>query len=869
MSLAPSLCRARFALSAALVLASLAAGGAASAQSAHRGALDARVPMLFAARAARGTTLPVFAPSRAFEQSGRAPLLVHFRRDPSPEELARWEELGADVGRKLASGAVKVTATEEALAAMEHDGVLLRVSVDLAPRFVHQPLDLARSETGVTAGVATYRKQTKKYLGGAGILVGDIDTSCDIYHPAFFKPGPPVAWVDVDGDGALTVGVDGVDLDHDGTIQPPEVLRQLDGRATMLFGGSNDQYGTGDAAFNPGWDYLWLDTNGDGRRNVGPEVEGAEALAGLGEPTFAADDVDGDGKLRLPERLVPLAEPKFRAIQHFGKVYERGKNLATYKPVSAGDDAGHATAMLGAVAGGQPGISRWLGFAPDAEIVLATSSDFLASLTDKLQWLVDQGADVVNTEFGDFGTSPSDGSTEFEQLVDAVVAQGVVVTSPAGNLGYSKKHAFATIPAVSAATSYDNGIALEDPAGEVSMSITWREGNVAVGGSITTTDGDVIDLSVDESNGLTAKGRHFSVVHGTTPKNAGYLLVVIQGALPATGTAIALKTTSAESATASLYMSDDVSSWSGGANFVEGDVEGCMNSPAFAEGAIAISAYALHVGAGFSPYPDKAGALRGFSGRGPDLWGGPGIDLAGPDNGVSASPDHYTSGGKVADGVVVHWAESGGTSGAGASVAGAVALMKQATGLEGTKLRDAVVAAARTDAQTKAGTEAMWGKGKLGIGIEPAPGAAPTATLGAPAKAAVGAPVELEAQVADDGDLASVQARWDFGYDGTWDVDWQPGTKASTAMTAGSLDVKVEVMDADGWIAAATGRILEGEPEPQGTGGGGAGGGGTKAAASDDGGCGCRTSTSDAPAGTTVLASLALLASLRRRRRPA
>jgi MYXO-CTERM domain-containing protein len=328
--------------------------------------------------------------------------------------------------------------------------------------------------------------------------------------------------------------------------------------------------------------------------------------------------------------------------------------------------------------------------------------------------------------------------------------------------------------------------------------------------------------------------------------------------LPGSGSTFELRTTGDSSTEAVLYAIDSETGWAGGAGFSDSTVAGCMNAPAFAQNTIAVSAYALHVGAPFSPYPEMAGELRGFSGRGPDLWGDPGIDIAAPDNPVVASPDSYNAG--VGEGLLVHWSEFGGTSGAGAVTGGLSALVKQANPeLSGLQLRAAILAGARSDGQVGAADE--WGAGKLGLDLAAAPGAPPTAVLKAPATMAPGHAIELAVELADDGDTALARTRWDFDYDGVWDSDWQDGLTTSTTMPEGvdHLDVKVEAMDADGWVAAAVARIGLGEPpEPNDP----AGQGNDSAEA----GCGCRTAGAPSRSSAALLlACLAALAFTRRR----
>jgi MYXO-CTERM domain-containing protein len=815
---------------AALTLASLPLAAA----DAEASPIDGRVRMLFERRARNGDTLPIFRRSERFESTGMAPVVLRWKQTPSPAQLASYEALGLVVKRRIASGAWLADAREEALAAMQSDGLLGRVTVDLPPAIIAQPLQAAREELWVGAVAAAQRKATGGELDGTGIVIGDFDSEVDLYHPAFFRAGLPAAWTDVDGDGVLTPGVDGFDWSGDGLIEPTEVLWLLDGRASRLFGDESEtHYGTDDASYNPSWDYLYLDLSLDGRRNAGPSLPDVDSLINLGEPMFVADDVNRDGVIAFPEKVVPLGESKFKAVLDGGESYVRGVNLGQYDPYALAGDPSHATSMLGASAGGQPGYSRWLGLAPNAELVTATREAlFGPSLVGAMQWLADEGADVINTELGYWGLVPADGSSELELLIDALVQQGVVVVSPAGNLGSSGKHARAVIPANGGAP-YTNEVVMQSIPNFIGLSVTWREGGEPITGSFSTADGDVVDLSVDEPSGNAASGRFYSVVQGTTSKGAGYLLMSMNGApFPAGGNDLVLQSGSGSSLNAALFIIDDVSSWAGGSNFADFDVAGCMNPPALSVETLAISAYALNVGSDFAPYSEDMGELRAFSGRGPDLWGDPGIDIAAPDNPITARAESWSGG--MPEGLYTRYTETGGTSGAGAIATGAVALIKQATGLEGAALRDAVLAAARgDDPQVVAGPVDHWGAGKLGLGLSLAPGGPPVVQGVDPITPPPDVENPLVAVVVDDADLTAARSRWDFNYDGIWDTEWIDGLAVPFVYPAGtaSVVVKVEVMDADGWTAAGLVTLTEGAPLPEQKDGDGA--------AQEDDGCGC------------------------------
>src|SRR5262245_54824184 len=103
-----------YGLAGCVGLALVLGDGIASAQTHPASAsIGARVPMLFGYRNQTGATLPLFRASPELEATGLAPLLVRFRRAPTPAELAKYRSLGFRMGRQLASGAVEVRARED------------------------------------------------------------------------------------------------------------------------------------------------------------------------------------------------------------------------------------------------------------------------------------------------------------------------------------------------------------------------------------------------------------------------------------------------------------------------------------------------------------------------------------------------------------------------------------------------------------------------------------------------------------------------------------------------------------------------------------------------------------------------------------
>lgn len=778
------------------------------AQASPRPRLEPRVAQLFAHRDQRGETLPLYQRSAEFERTGIAPLLLRFSRALTEAERASLSASGVELGSAILSGAVRARAPAGALttlSAFVQSGLLTRVSVALPPALVARPLDAARTELALRAGLAARRLVDGSALNGRGVVIGDLDGSVDVLHPALFHAGPPIAWVDVDGDGLLRPDIDGVDVDGDGSISPGETFRLLDGRARSLFASEGTIAGTDSASFDPGWDYLFLDRDGDGRRSAGRDVEGADALGALGEPVYVADDVDGDGVLSPRERVLPLGSSKVRAVRRAGEVFSRGVNLAAYDFTLDGAAAlAHGTSIAGALAGGQPGVSRFLGYAPASDLVIATFGADAEPLTDKLAWLHEQAPDILLTEIGFWGTEPSDGSTELELMLDAMAAQGVLVVSPTGNLASSKKHQRVTLSSealVSIPLHRDS-----NAPSQLAVSITWRDGDVTLEGALELGNGEAIELGAAPSSGKLTSGRAYVVSSSVTPKGSGFAIVSVAGkapVIPESGARLMLRfMPGAAASDAALFVVDDVGGWSAGVQLEGGHAAGSMVSPSHAAGVLTVGAYALHDGPDFS-FASSAvhGALRAFSGQGPSLLEGRGVDLVAPDNPIVAASDGAGAA------LFCPYTEAGGTSAAATAVAGLAALLKQEDpSRQGPELRSALLSRAERDAQVLAGPPDAWGAGKVRLGAPFAKGASPRVRLDGPLRAAPGDEVLVSPIVEDD--QPGTRVRWDLGYDGVWDTPFEdPSPRALLMPDASELALKIEALDTDGWAAVASLRI--------------------------------------------------------------
>ncbi|MCK5303096.1 MAG: S8 family serine peptidase, partial [Candidatus Thorarchaeota archaeon] len=266
-------------------------------------------------------------------------------------------------------------------------------------------------------------------ITGEGLLIADLDSGIDWNHPdLWFADGGEYNWYEIIVDGAPTNGTDFIDLNNDTIRQPGERLYYLD----------FDNSGIFDTAM----EWIWAD-------NVSQNAE-----PDIGEPFFVVNDTNDNGQLDVGEKLIMLSTPKTKYIVEGDgtpsrniQVWDRSVNLTT----STHDDPdGHGTAVAGILLGGQIGHRKYVGVAPDSELmmikVLGQSYDWL-TIEEGLTWAYNHGADVILIEIGSWTYHYLDGSSASESLIDTIVANGVPVIAPSGNLGGKDKHAlFSTSP---------------------------------------------------------------------------------------------------------------------------------------------------------------------------------------------------------------------------------------------------------------------------------------------------------------------------------------------------------------------------------------------------------------------------------------
>jgi len=806
-------------------------------------------------------------------------------------ELIRNGSHLARLGRVVAAHV-----TARGLERLTRAGYVTRVELDMVSP-LPPPLDTTPVEVGAHA-VWAAMDEAGLPISGAGVLIADIDSGIDPFHPAFFRAdGGYYDWIDVDGNGRFEPGVDAVDLNGNGEADAGESVGFWDGVAYDL-GQYSPILDTDNGRYDLGWDHLYVDTNDNGERDFGAEAGYGDDDPTYGEPLLVADDVNGNGQLDPGERLVALGTSKLRAFYGGGRTYERGEDLTE---VEVTNDGMHGTGVAGILVGGQRGFSKLVGIAPEAELIMANTYDpnnQSGDLVPLLTWAVQQGAQVMLHEYAPWTGNFLDGSSNHEYVMDQAADMGVAQVNPAGNLGGSKKANVVSVP-----TQGELDLSVFVPQAQypgegdyhyVQVSLLWRDPERDLHVRLVAPDQEAMDLGAD---GTGYNGEAFS--DGTTwvyawredsSRGTAKYDFWIFGQQGQSQVAIDRgtwmfqitdpDTPSADAPDLELfgYVSDDVSGWGVGAQFNQGVSERHLVCfPATADSAITVAAYTGHAGSPYSYSPEAHGELRRYSGRGVRIDGAPLMDIAAPDNPVtSLTRLDYGYGYDIGLGNYVVF---GGTSGAGPHVAGAAALMKQLyPDLDGLEVRQALKDGALVDAQVTGDASfdrtELWGAGKLRIyaalfGETPADNTPPTVTL-ADRTVTAGVPVRLVPEVQDAEDPSSdLQVRWDDGYDGTWDEG--PAVvgqgREVTFNDVGVVPVKVQVIDTGGLTAEAVARITVQEGATCDGGicpdGGPDAGPGVNPRSS---GCGCNTD-GGAPAAPLSLLLIALGLVIRRRRR--
>ena len=628
---------------------------------------------------------------------------------------------------------------------------------------------------------------------GEGMTILDIDSGIDVFHPHFFRADAGTyPWLDVDGNGVLDPGTDGIDLDGNGTLAANEVLHLIPATAFHYDWDAYDWLYVYDSGLlDPSRDWLYLDTNFDGARNRGAAEGFTEGDPGYGEPVFVPDDADGSFAIEGAERLLQLGSSVVVAVNTEERIYERGTDLIEYEIDQ--DDADHGAAVTGILAGGQlPRQRETHGLAPGAELLFAESSFTDAELAGVLMWAEGLGVDVVLHEYAPWVGFALDGTSAVEAMVDEQQARGITHVCPAGNLADAGKHA------VSVAADGAIDYAFEVPEGE-DFGYPWQYLWVEVHGDADTPEASSCTFTAPSGATYTANLQEFGTPvgeghslwssHTVTPRGRPWVTLNLWRSPDALEAGTwQLTCDVVGGATWHAFLYDYYSGWSRGVTFVDEVREATMGVPSTSDSCLAIGAVAGR----WADTAVSVGDLRTWSSRGPTVDGRRAIDLVAPDDPFAPHPSYPIAGWEGL------YSAFGGTSGASPHVAATAALIMQAEpDLTGLQVRERLM----DHAEAMAGEASEVGAGQLR--------AYQAWAASEPAAPPPDAQLMLEVHYLGSGDqctarlaatdpsLPGLVLSYDLDYDGTYEAEG-PDVDVTARLDEGPFAVRIEA-SLGGW----------------------------------------------------------------------
>ncbi|MFO0555264.1 MAG: S8 family serine peptidase [Polyangiaceae bacterium] len=674
-----------------------------------------------------------------------------------------------------------------------------RLSLDGRPFHVPHPLELTAS----LISVDDVQRQTDAAglpLRGAGITVCDVDAGAYPLHPMFFRAdGGYFDWTDENENGVLDPGVDTIDL---GT--GPVVIGKLNGIVSYYYSEA-PLFGTEDDATDLTYDYFYADDNGDGARNAGLDAGFTEATPTYGEQLLIADDVNGDGKLEVGEKLVALGTSKIKAFRLGSKTYRRGENLieAPWE-----DSMLHGVGATGVIAGGQPGLGKLVGMAPDADLIMATDNVGGREL-QMTNFCISEGARVVLHEYAPWITYHLDGSSALEQRIDETTAGNVAHINPAGNLSGSKK-GFERALTPGAA----NDITIDVPpinATYMIASFLWRDVTRDLTFSVKLPNGSTLDFGdAKAATQVNSDGLTFYVFREDSDRGTAkidlYAVVDTAAALPTDAWTVTLTDPDAGGAPVTVFgfVFDEVSGWGPGIAFPDDSTEDhLVGWPGTADHGMAIAAYTGH------DYNYPSGVRAPYSGRGFRIDDTKLMSISAPDN--PTVPGHFTD-------RELAYIVYGGTSGASPHVAGSAALYFQAhPDATGRDFKQAVEDHALVDEATGAVPNDDYGYGKLdtyaAVFGERAPESDAPKLDSLNIVVPIDEPTSVTIPATDDGPASELVLEVDRDYDGVYDETLDGGVLTLDYPEEGFHVLKLRATDATGRYAQALARVTVRTPE--------------------------------------------------------
>ena len=572
--------------------------------------------------------------------------------------------------------------------------IIARIEKTFKPALT-STLDVSNPQ--VQASLLWDRTVNDTNIDGTGVIVANIDTGIDIYHPAFFKPDAGIyEWLDTNDNGIFDKGVDHVDINKNGSADNNEILNFYDAAFRDPLNLMERQENVYDADI----DWLYNDINNNGVRDYGPSSGFSETDPSFGELIFVISDTNDNNLLDPGEKLTALGTSKILTIIDKKGIHHRGENLFT----NTGDSHNHGTGSSGII-GGQTFGRRLTGMAPGVEFICINHTE--VEVEENVLIAQELGADIFMYVFVSWVFQFLDGSSNLEIFISDLHKDNYPQFTASGNLAgpQRKKHALVSLEPRSEETiSFrvpDIGIK------NVIISILWFDKfflpsitlNLSAVNSLQITGdqeyhqfGDIEVISGDDES---PKGtKRMDIIITSEKSFSGDMSLVIQNK------------TRLSTHDIDAYIRDDVSDWMNGVqfqNFVTDD--GTVCSPGTSENDITVGAYDPR------GTRNEKGAINDFSSWGKTTDGRLAVDITAPGTlvySLSAHKSGITQPGGYMD--------YGGTSSSLPHVVGCAALIKQVMpDITSDKMAYIIFNYAQVDEFTGPVPNDIWGYGKIRI----------------------------------------------------------------------------------------------------------------------------------------------------------
>ncbi len=362
-----------------------------------------------------------------------------------------------------------------------------------------------------------------------------------------------------------------------------------------------------------------------------PEIR-ADEVHRAAAPPYPADGITGRGVvLGVIDTGIDITHPDFQdetGATRIDRIWDQRDSAGpspapfgygtewTAADIDAGlcrqrDDVGHGTHVAGIAAGNGRGtdspedLYRYVGVAPEADIIAVKAELSEARIIDAVSWIFDRAGDrpcVINMSIGS-QTGPHDGTTALDRALAALTGPGRLLVAAAGNEGGSEIHAGADL-APGETVDIEIGIypyfPLAGAANDYLELEAWYPGDSAIEFSFVSPNEETAGPSTPngERSWTTLDGTVY-VDHRRDPINGDYLALIdiydeIEDQAPAAGLwTVRARNTSAEDTRLDLWVSFDALGAIGANVFVADGMENAMlvDSPASSDSVLAVGAY--------------------------------------------------------------------------------------------------------------------------------------------------------------------------------------------------------------------------------------------------------------------------------------